>query len=219
MGSFNAHCVRKATYGGSTPIWLGVVTPLPAGGVLASGFVKEKTLIPAGSPIKFDSGTITPLLFAEVVSFTDGATNDTIVVKKPLYGGQLAVGDIIQKVGATFATTGKAAAIVSVAENATDSGNLDIEVAHGTLDSLESTGGDVIALSASTTAGNTKSLKTQPNAYLYNDIYIDYAETGSHATGSAVVAHAEGILINQSPSRAVATQMAAAVPLVVQVKN
>ena len=219
MGSFNAHCVRKATYGGSTPIWLGVVTPLPAGGVLASGFVKEKTLIPAGSPIKFDSGTITPLLFAEVVSFTDGATNDTIVVKKPLYGGQLAVGDIIQKVGATFATTGKAAAIVSVAENATDSGNLDIEVAHGALDSLETTGGDVIALSASTTAGNTKSLKTQPNAYLYNDIYIDYAETGSHATGSAVVAHAEGILINQSPSRAVATQMAAAVPLVVQVKN
>ena len=217
MGSFNAHCVRKATYGGSTPIWLGVVTPLPAGGVLASGFVKEKTLIPAGSPIKFDSGTITPLLFAEVVSFTAGETNDTIVVKKPLYG-QLAVGDIIQKVGATFATTGKAAAIVSVAENATDSGNLDIKVANGTLDSLEATGGDVIALSAAT-AGNTKSLKTQPNAYLYNDIYIDYAETGSHATGSAVVAHAEGILINQSPSRAVATQMAAAVPLVVQVKN
>lgn len=219
MGSFNAHCVRKATYGGSTPIWLGVVTPLPAGGVLASGFVKEKTLIPAGSPIKFDSGTITPLLFAEVVSFTAGDTNDTIVVKKPLYGGQLAVGDIIQKVGATFATTGKAAAIVSVAENATDSGNLDITVAHGTLDSLEATGGDVIAISASTTAGNNKSLKTQPNAYLYNDIYIDYAETGSHATGSVVVAHAEGILINQSPSRAVATQMAAAVPLVVQVKN
>ena len=219
MGSFNAHCVRKATYGGSTPIWLGVVTPLPAGGVLASGFVKEKTLIPAGSPIKFDSGTITPLLFAEVVSFTGGSTNDTIVVKKPHYGGHLAVGDIIQTVGATFATTGKAAAIVSVAENATDSGNLDIEVAHGALDSLETTGGDVIALSASTTAGNTKSLKTQPNAYLYNDIYIDYAETGSHATGSAVVAHAEGILINQSPSRAVATQMAAAVPLVVQVKN
>ena len=219
MGSFNAHCVRKATYGGSTPIWLGVVTPLPAGGVLASGFVKEKTLIPAGSPIKFDSGTITPLLFAEVVSFTAGDTNDTIVVKKPLYGGQLAVGDIIQKVGATFATTGKAAAIVSVAENATDSGNLDITVAHGTLDSLEATGGDVIAISASENAGNAKSLKTQPNAYLYNDIYIDYAETGSHATGSAVVAHAEGILINQSPSRAVATQMAAAVPLVVQVKN
>ena len=97
MGSFNAHCVRKATYGGSTPIWLGVVTPLPAGGVLASGFVKEKTLIPAGSPIKFDSGTITPLLFAEVVSSTSGSPNDTIVVKKPLYG-QFAVGDLIQKV-------------------------------------------------------------------------------------------------------------------------
>lgn len=216
MGSFNAHCVRTATYGGSTPIWLGVVTPLPAGGVLASGFVKEKTLIPAGSPIKFDSGTITPLLFAEVVSSTSGSTDDTIVVKKPLYG-QFAVGDFIQKVGATFATTGKAAAIVSVAENASDKGNLDITVATGTLDSLSK--GDVISLSAASTAGNGKSLKTQPNAYLYNDIYIDYAETGSHATGSAVEAHAEGILINQSPSRAVATQMAAAVPLVVQAKN
>lgn len=218
MGSFNAHCVRKATYGGSTPIWLGVVTPLPAGGVLASGFVKEKTLIPAGSPIKFESGTITPLLFAEVVSFTagDAGGNDTIVVKKPLYG-QLAVGDLVQKVGATFATTGKAGAIVSVAENATDSDNLDITVATGALDSLSK--GNVIALSAAKSAGNSESLKTQPNAYLYNDIYIDYAETGSHATGSAVVAHAEGILINQSPSRAVATQMAAAVPLVVQAKN
>jgi hypothetical protein len=216
MGSFNAHCVRKATYGGSTPIWLGVVTPLPAGGVLASGFVKEKTLIPAGSPIKFDSGTITPLLFAEVVSSTSGSPNDTIVVKKPLYG-QFAVGDLIQKVGATFATTGKAAAIVSVAENASDKGNLDITVASGSLDSLSK--GDVISLSAASTAGSGKSLKTQPNAYLYNDIYIDYAETGSHATGSAVEAHAEGILINQSPSRAVATQMAAAVPLVVQAKN
>jgi len=216
MGSFNAHCVRKATYGGSTPIWLGVVTPLPAGGVLASGFVKEKTLIPAGSPIKFDSGTITPLLFAEVVSSTSGSPDDTIVVKKPLYG-QFAVGDFIQKVGATFATTGKAAAIVSVAENASDKGNLDITVATGTLDSLSK--GDVISLSAASTAGSGKSLKTQPNAYLYNDIYIDYAETGSHATGSAVEAHAEGILINQSPSRAVATQMAAAVPLVVQAKN
>lgn len=218
MGSFNAHCVRKATYGGSTPIWLGVVTPLPAGGVLASGFVKEKTLIPAGSPIKFDSGTITPLLFAEVVSFTAGDTggNDTIVVKKPLYG-QLAVGDLVQKVGVTFATTGKAGAIVSVDENATDSDNLDITVEKDALGTLSK--GNVIALSAAKSAGNSESLKTQPNAYLYNDIYIDYAETGSHATGSAVVAHAEGILINQSPSRAVATQMAEAVPLVVQAKN
>ena len=80
--------------------------------------------------------------------------------------------------------------------------------------------GDYITLSASSVAGDNKSIAVIPTHYLYNDIYlgdIDVDNEMAGASGSAVAFHADGILINRTPSAPFAAQMKAAVPGVLQV--
>ena len=233
FNTFNAFGSEGKNIGQShVPVWLGVVTPVPVGGNLASDFLKAGILIGAGSAVKYDNKTITPFTGWEVVSFTGASgseTVDTIVVKPIVLGGVKiipAVGDIIQKVGSTFAATGKAAAVASVAEitESTNKGCYTITVLHSaTID--EPSAGDVLAISAAESAGNDKSLKVIPNGYLYNDIYLGNVDDSAAAksantiaaTGAVVKYHAEGLLVQLTPAAAVKAQMAAAVPGVYQV--
>lgn len=58
--SFNAYGGKTDSFGGHIPIWLGTVAPRPKGGVIA-GVSGANILIPAGTPVKFSGGTITPV--------------------------------------------------------------------------------------------------------------------------------------------------------------
>lgn len=204
------------------PVWLDFVGPVPVGGTLAKAYAKKGFYLGAGAPVNLTDKIITPFLAWEVVSFTAGdgttVTTDSIVVK-PVGGAVPAVNDLIQKVGASFSATGKAAKVASV--EAAENGNYEIKVSHSaTIDSVSA--GDAIALSSATAAGSSKSLAAQPNGYLYNDIYFGDLEGDADnytiaATGAVVMYHHGGLLVELTPSAPVKAQMKAAVPGVLQV--
>ncbi len=204
------------------PVWLDFVGPVPVGGTLAKAYAKKGFYLGAGAPVNLTDKIITPFLAWEVVSFTAGdgstVTTDSIVIK-PVGGAIPAVNDYIQKVGASFSATGKAAKVASV--EAAENGNYEIKVAHSaTIDSVNE--GDAIALSSATAAGSSKSLAAQPNGYLYNDIYFGDLDGNADAytiaaTGAVVMYHHGGLLVELTPSAPVKAQMKAAVPGVLQV--
>jgi len=229
FSSFNAFGSENLNVGQShKPVWLGVVSPVPVGGTLAKAYAKTGALYEAGTPVNLTGKIITPFVAWEVVSFTAAvspATEDSIVIKPAVFGGAEivpAADDLIQKVGATFAATGKAAVVASItALTGADAGKYEIKVLHSaTVDNL--TEGDYIAISSATAAGSSKSLANQPNGYLYNDIYFGKLEGDANAytiaaIGAVVVNHPEGLLVDLTPAAAVKAQMAAAVPGVYQV--
>ena len=229
FSSFNAFGSENLNVGQShKPVWLGVVSPVPVGGTLDKAYAKTGALYEAGTPVNLTGKIITPFVAWEVVSFTAAvspATEDSIVIKPAVFGGAEivpAADDLIQKVGSTFAATGKAAVVASItALTGADAGKYEIKVLHSaTVDNL--TEGDYIAISSATSAGSSKSLAKQPNGYLYNDIYFGKLEGDANAytiaaTGAVVVNHPEGLLVELTPAAAVKAQMAAAVPGVYQV--
>lgn len=221
FSSFNAYgTTNKGTEQIGKPVWLGMVAPHTVGGVLASGFIKAGALYEAGTPVNLSEGVITPFVPWEVVSMETVSTDDIIVIKPAILGDATvvpAVGDFIQKVGTTFAATGKAAAVTAVtALTGADAGKYSVTVLHSaTVDSLSE--GNFIAISSAAAAGSSKSLKAQPNGYLYNDIYIGDLEVASaKATGAVVDFHGAGLLIDFTPASAFKDQMKAAVPNVIQ---
>ena len=233
FSSFNAYGSESNEIGQShLAVWLGTVTPVPVGGNLASAFLQKGFLLRAGSPVNLTGKVITPFVGFEVVAFTAATgseANDTIVVKPADFGGVKiapADSDILQKVGDTFAATGAARALVSVTPitEGANAGCYTVLVAHsaglGTL-----AAGDVLTVSASTAGASGKSIKVQPNGYLYNDIYLGNLDDSAAAksaktiaaTGAVVRYHHEGLIVELTPSAAVKAQMAAAVPGVLQV--
>ena len=211
------------------PVWLGVVGPVPVGGTLKKDYARKGFFLPAGSPVNLTDKIITPFIGYEVVAFTAATgseANDTIVVKAANFGGveiAPAASDVIQKVGATFATQGAARAVVSstLITEGTNAGCYTVLIAHsanlGTLSA-----GDVLTPSAGTAGASGKSIAVQPNGYLYNDIYFgDLAGSANDftlaASGAVVKYHHDGLLVELTPSAAVKEQMAAAVPGVLQV--
>ena len=233
FSSFNAYGSESMNVGQShIPVWLGTVTPVPVGGVLATSYLKAGFLLGAGAPVNLTAKVLTPFVGWEVVSFTGATGSETVdsIVVKPASFGAIdiipAVGDIIQKVGATFAATGKAAAVASVTliTEGTNKGCYTLTVLHAaTIDSVSA--GDVLTISASESAGNDKSIKVVPNGYLYNDIYLGNLDDSEAAvtaktiaaTGAVVKFHHEGLIVEPTPSAALKAQMAAAVPGVLQV--
>lgn len=217
MGSFNSFVQKKVAGNGSIPVWLGVVSPLPVGGALASKFCKAGMFIPAGTPVNLNEGVITPMTAYEVVAVD--STDHIITVK----GNGLILpeaGDCMMILGTTFATTGACAAVSSIAPAAT-AGQYDITMTDGKVDSATA-GKYLVFADASAAAASGKSMKAQPNGYLYNDIAIDAAVdgvtfSGIGASGAVVRNHAEGILINNTPAAIVKTQMKEAVPGVEQI--
>lgn len=229
--SFNAYGRAANEYGSlHIPIWLGTVRPVPVGGTLDQNYNVDGLLLPAGSPIAISGNVIKPFVGFEVVSFTAGdgttVTTDSIVVKPAVFGAaEFApeVDDVIQKVGATFDAKGKAAVVTAsdLLTSGDNKGCYEVKVAHSaTIDTPSA--GDVIVLSAATSAGSNKSIAVQPNAYLLHDIWLgnlDASASDTFATGAAVQYHPEGILIDRTPAASVKAAMKAAVPGVLQVNE
>ena len=225
FSSFNAFGSESIeTNQSHIPVWLGVVGPVPVGGTLDKAFAKPGFLLGAGAPVNLTNKIITPFVAWEVVSNTASGSNSVIVVKAAEFGGveiAPAADDLVQKVGATFAATGKAAVVASVsALTGDDAGKYEITVVTANIDSVSA--GDFIALSAATTAGTGKSLKNQPNGYLYNDIYFGNLGGSANdytlaATGAVVMYHHDGLLVELTPSAPFKDAMKAAVPGVLQV--
>ena len=229
FSSFNAFGSESINVGQShTPVWLGVVSPVPVGGTLLKDYARKGFFLPAGSPVKLAGKIITPFIGYEVVSFT-GATGsetyDSVVVKPAVFGGveiAPAAEDVVMKVGATFATAGAARAIASVTPvtEGANAGCYTITILHSAnLGNLAA--GDVLTPSA-TAGASGKTPSVQPNGYLYNDIYFGDLDGDKDtytlaASGAVVVNHPEGLLVELTPSAAVKAQMAAAVPGVYQV--
>ena len=225
FSSFNAFGSESIeTNQSHIPVWLGVVGPVPVGGTLDKAFAKPGFLLGAGAPVNLSGKIITPFVAWEVVSNTASGSNSVIVVKAAEFGGveiAPAADDLVQKVGATFAATGKAAVVASVsALTGDDAGKYEITVVAANIDSVSE--GDFIALSAATAAGTGKSLKNQPNGYLYNDIYFGNLGGSANdytlaATGAVVMYHHDGLLVELTPSAPFKDAMKAAVPGVLQV--
>ena len=225
FSSFNAFGSESIeTNQSHIPVWLGVVGPVPVGGTLDKAFAKPGFLLGAGAPVNLSGKIITPFVAWEVVSNTASGSNSVIVVKAAEFGGveiAPAADDLVQKVGATFAATGKAAVVASVsALTGEDAGKYEITVVAANIDSVSE--GDFIALSAATAAGTGKSLKNQPNGYLYNDIYFGNLGGSANdytlaATGAVVMYHHDGLLVELTPSAPFKDAMKAAVPGVLQV--
>jgi len=230
FSSFNAFGSANLNVGQShVPVWLGKVQPVPVGGTLDKTFVASGMLLNAGFPVKLAGKIITPFYGWEVVSFTaavGSGTTDTLVIRPLMIGGIKvlpAVDDLIQKVGSTFAATGKAGAVASISEiteEGATKGCYTITILHSaTIDTPSA--GDVVTLSSAVSAGSSKSLKVQPNGYLYNDIYLGALEGDADAytlaaSGAVVMYHPTGLLVELTPAAAVKAQMAAAVPGVYQ---
>lgn len=209
MSTFNAYGQKAYSFGGNTPIWLGTVTRVPVGGVLAEGFVKPGILIPAGTPVNLAGGILTPLAAYKVVA----SSADSMTVAPLGFDLAPVVGDNIMAVGANFSATGTAAGITGVTKG---------EGGYVLATTLNAGVGKIVVFAAA--AGSGKSMKAQPNGYLYHDIYIDAEQGGvtvtNAATGAVVVSHPEGILIERNEiANAVASQMAVAVPGVIQIKG
>ena len=221
MSSFNAFVerVREGSYQ-SVPVWLGVVSPRPVGGTLTAAFQKPGMLIPAGTPVYFDEAnrTIAPFANWEVVSVN--TSTHAITVKANAFGVLPAANDFLGIVGATFATTGAAGKVSSVAADAT-AGQYVITLTDAKLDGA--TAGQFLAWSsADAVAASGKSLANQPNGYLYNDIFISPLLPGQTsvqdtASGAVVDFHGEGLLIKRTTGAAFAAQLKVAVPNVIQV--
>ena len=205
--SFNAFGSRGREIGGSNPVWLGVPTPVPVGGTLASGFAKKGIFIPAGTPVNLASKVITPYLTYAVTAVTGSVTGITIDPKA--YGYVPQVGDYLFLVNKTdFSNNGSPVAITAVAANAADASLLDVTIAL-----TGATVGSVVALAFASTAAPV------PNGYLWNDIYLGDLEDDLAASG-AVIEHApDGILIDLTPAADIKAAMKAAVPGVYQFTN
>lgn len=225
FSSFNAFGSESLeTSQSHIPVWLGMVGPVPVGGTLDKAYAKPGFLLAAGSPVNLTDKIISPFIAWEVVSTSTSDSNTIIKVKGAEFGGAVIIpstSDFVQKVGATFAATGKAAAVAAVeALTGDDAGNYNITVVTANIDSVSQ--GDFIALSSAVAAGTGKSLKNQPNGYLYNDIY--FANLGGSAndytlaaSGAVVMFHHDGLLVELTPSAPFKDAMKAAVPGVLQV--
>ena len=70
--SFNAYGQSAEQFGGSVPVWCGVVSPIPYGAVLDAAYVVEGALYKAGTPVEYNAETRTykPMKNAEDATIT-----------------------------------------------------------------------------------------------------------------------------------------------------
>jgi len=218
MGTYNSYVNKRATVGQEIPVWLGNVQRIPVGGTLASAYAKAGMFIPDGTPMKLSSGTATPFVGWEVVSVD--STTHTITIKSNRMNILPKADDILQLVGTTFATTGAAGKVSSISANAATAGQYDVVMTDGKLDGA--TEGEALTYSAaSAVAASGASIAVIPTHYLYGDLEIDpevLNETVENVAASVALVnfHGEGFLIKRTPAALVATQLAAAIPNVMQ---
>lgn len=198
--SFNAYGIGKQSIGGNTPVWLGVVTPVLFGGVLAEAFRVAGAYFAAGTPVNLAGGVLTPLVLYKVKSVSGN------VAKVICYSSILpAVGESVKTLSAT-GSAGSANAVTAVKDNGDGTADITLTTA--------ASANQVLCLNANIV----------PNGYLYNDIRIAPLDTNEtreevSATGAVVKAHIDGILIDRTPAAEIASYMATKVPGVIQVNG
>lgn len=220
MNSFNAFKSRKAIIGGNTPIWLGVLAPVPVGGVLDAYYIKPGIKYAAGTPAYYDDANkkVYPFVAWKVKSID--TTYHILTVYAEAHGFEPEADDFITPVGATFATTGAAGKVSAVAASATE-GCIDITFTDAKLDGV-SANSFIAFSSADAVASSGKSLAHQPNGYIGRDIYIDplrvdeVIDDAEYATADIVMYHHDGILIDRTPAKDFKAQMASVCPGVYQ---
>lgn len=220
MGTFNSFIQKTKSVGGSIPVWLGKVRPLPVGGVLASGWCTEGRLIPAGAPVELASGTITPFVAWQVVSVDSTNHALTIKVSEQFADVLPKANDFLCPVGTTFGATGAAGKVSSIAADSTE-GQYVVTMTDGKLDGV-SADSYISYSSATAVATSGKELAVKPNGFLYNDIFIDNLSKGEsfinkYASGAVVNFHGEGLLINRTIGASFKAQLKSAIPNVIQV--
>lgn len=220
MGTFNSFAARNIAGVGGVPVWLGVVSPMPVGGVLASGFCKAGIFIPAGTPINISAGVIKPFVAWEVVSAS--SVDKTITVKAGTIDFLPNANDVLGALSTSnFAAVAKASKLSSVAADSTE-GQYVFTFADTNLPGGVSAGQYVVYSTASAAAASG-AVNLAPNAYLYNDICIDAANgrgtvSEIKASGAAVNFHGEGLLINRTSAGAFKSILAAKIPNVMLVE-
>lgn len=88
--SFNAYGQSAEQFGGSVPVWCGVVSPIPYGAVLDAAYVVEGALYKAGTPVEYNAETRTykPMKNAE-----DATINPNGYLYNDVYIGALGEND------------------------------------------------------------------------------------------------------------------------------
>lgn len=88
--SFNAYGQSAKNFGGSIPVWCGVVSPIPYGAVLDAEYVIEGALYKAGTPVEYNAATRTykPMKNAE-----DATINPNGYLYNDVYIGNLGEND------------------------------------------------------------------------------------------------------------------------------
>ncbi len=88
--SFNAYGQSAKNFGGSIPVWCGVVSPIPYGAVLDAEYVIEGALYKAGTPVEYNAATRTykPMKNAE-----DATVNPNGYLYNDVYIGNLGEND------------------------------------------------------------------------------------------------------------------------------
>ena len=88
--SFNAYGQTAKNFGGSIPVWCGVVSPIPYGAVLDAEYVVEGALYKAGTPVEYNAATRTykPMKNAE-----DATINPNGYLYNDVYIGNLGEND------------------------------------------------------------------------------------------------------------------------------
>lgn len=220
MSTYNAYFNKSVELGEETPVWLGVVSPIPVGAVLASDYAYAGAFYPAGTPMSLDSDGVyaTPFLGFVVTAVTTSDSDTLISVKSSIPGLAPTTSDVLQLVGSTFAATATAWIPSAVAEGSDDDTYV-ITVATSSIDEVSE--GDMLSYSAAESAGSDASLASAPEYYLYNDVAIDpvlYNESSANIQASVALVnfHGEGILINRTPAAGCAAAMKVAVPNVYQ---
>lgn len=88
--SFNAYGQTAKNFGGSIPVWCGVVSPIPYGAVLDAEYVIEGALYKAGTPVEYNAATRT---YKPMKNAKDETINPNGYLYNDVYIGNLGEND------------------------------------------------------------------------------------------------------------------------------
>ena len=91
MKSFNAYGIGTEDLGTNIPVWLGVVSPIPFGGVLDAAYVTDGAHYRAGTPVQYDAASRT---FKPMKNAADETVTPNGYLYNDIYLGKIAEGDV-----------------------------------------------------------------------------------------------------------------------------
>ena len=92
MKSFNAYGIgTEELLGANIPVWLGVVSPIPFGGVLDAEYVTDGAHYRAGTPVQYDAASRT---FKPMKNAADETVTPNGYLYNDIYLGKIAEGDV-----------------------------------------------------------------------------------------------------------------------------